>query len=266
MNLINKARRTSHYSKNDWEVWRPKSKSSWREEWLREALRSLMFENPNTSRELLDVGSGEAPYRQFCEEAGYAYHSHDFMAYDPMRDKAAVGLTEADWTYKEPDIICDILEIPEVRKFDVILCTDVLEHVPDATRALEKLCALTKSGGYVVVVVPLLSIMHQPPYWFQPGLSPQFFLHHINRVPGMEIVSLAMVGDYSDFLKEEVTRFFELSRQNQTLPRKIFSWCFRQITRVLIDLVFWVMTPLQPRDRLLAGSKGVVMTARRKGV
>lgn len=266
MKLIKRASITPNDSRNEWEVWRPKTKASWREEWLRKALQSLTFESQSPTLELLDVGSGEAPYRQLCEEAGYDYYSHDFMAYDPMTDKAAVGLTEADWTYREPDIVCDILEIPEVRKFDVILCTDVLEHVPDASRALEKLCALTKPGGYVVVVVPLLSIMHQPPYWFQPGLSPQFFIHHINRCPGMEIGSLAMVGDYSDFLKEEVLRFFELSRQNQGLPRKIFSWGFRQITRVLIDFVFFVMTPLQPRDRLLAGSKGVVMTARRQAV
>ena len=247
----------------EWDVRKPKSSTDWRLEWLESVLLRLADKTGN-SRELLDVGAGEAPYRQMCEELGYAYFSHDFMAYDPLQHDSTVGLTEADWRYSQPHIVCDILEIPENRQYDVILCTDVLEHVPDAVRALEKLCALAKPGGWVVAIAPLLSIMHQPPYWFRPGLSPQFFMHHIGRVTGMHIESLAMVGDYSDFMKEEVTRFLELSRQNQKLPRKTFSWCFRLFTRPTVAVLFFIMTALQPRDRLLSASKGVVMTARKQ--
>ena len=71
---------------------------------------------------VLDVGAGSAPYRaQFshCD-----YKTQDFIALnsDQLRDGR----------YGQIDIVCDAKEIPVANEsFDVVLCTEVLEHHPE---------------------------------------------------------------------------------------------------------------------------------------
>ena len=57
-------------------------------------------------------------------------------------------------------IVCDALELSEEDKYDVILAFDVLEHIEDASRLVEKMWALTKE--YVVIQVPVDRIMPPP--------------------------------------------------------------------------------------------------------
>lgn len=245
---------------SEWTIWIPESPQEWRSEWLSKTLDSLVPKF-DVKPSLLDVGAGQAPYKDLIFRKGLTYFSHDFMAYTPSAGGA--GLREGQWKYHQPDIVSDILDIPEDRQFDFVLCTDVLEHVPDATRAFRKLCDLTSPGGYLVIIVPLLSIMHQPPFWFQPGLSPQFFLHHLKVYQSMEVSTLSMVGNYSDWLEEEMLRYLELSREGQSFARKVASKGFRSLISPLVRLVFLVMNRFQPEDRMFSASKGVVLVARK---
>lgn len=47
--------------------------------------------------------------------------------------------------------------------FDLIVTTEVLEHVPDLTKTVEELKRITKTGSYILVSVPV--------YWNLRGLS-----------------------------------------------------------------------------------------------
>lgn len=44
---------------------------------------------------------------------------------------------------------------PEIGVFDVILCSHVLEHIPDDRRALRELFRVLKPGGWAVFLVPV---------------------------------------------------------------------------------------------------------------
>jgi len=57
-------------------------------------------------------------------------------------------------------IVCDALELSEEDKYDVVLAFDVLEHIEDANKFVEKMWALTKE--YVVVQVPVDRSMSPP--------------------------------------------------------------------------------------------------------
>ena len=95
----------------------------------------------------------------------------------------------------------------------MILCTEVLEHVPDPVRSFKKMARLLKPEGHMIVTVPFMSLMHQAPYWFQSGLSP-FWFEHWARELNLKILNLDVQGDYADFMYQEIRRLFGTKSEN----------------------------------------------------
>jgi 2-polyprenyl-3-methyl-5-hydroxy-6-metoxy-1,4-benzoquinol methylase len=93
-------------------------------------------------------------------------------------------------------------------KYEVVLCTEVLEHIPDPVRAFKKLSNLASSRGYVLISVPFLSLMHQAPYWYSSGISPYWFEYWAKEYD-LEIIKLEVSGDYIDLMKQEVARLLD---------------------------------------------------------
>lgn len=58
----------------------------------------------------------------------------------------------------EVDVSADIVDLPfEDGRWDVIVCSHVLEHVPDDDRAIRQLRRVLAPGGTAVVMVPRVS-------------------------------------------------------------------------------------------------------------
>jgi 2-polyprenyl-3-methyl-5-hydroxy-6-metoxy-1,4-benzoquinol methylase len=189
-----------------------------REMWVHQTLSAL---RTDASQKLLDVGAGLQPYKVHSVSLGYQYVSHDFSSYAPQIVKAE-GLQNSSWEYPQADINCDILEIPETTKYDLIVCTEVLEHVPDPASAFKKMTNLLAPEGALVISVPMMSLMHQAPYWFQSGLSPQWFEYH-SKSNRLKIEGLTVYGDYVDYMEQEILRIFEFLNRIHGLSRIIPS-------------------------------------------
>lgn len=177
------------------------SNEAFRDQWVEGTLRRLRPQWLSPS--LIDVGAGLSRYREPALGQGYHYVSHDFGAYVPSGRQP--GLQNDAWDYPKHDYECDILDLPTDQEHDVVLCTEVLEHVPDPVRAFEVLANLAAPGGCVVVTVPFLSLMHQAPFWFSSGLSPFWFEHWAERY-GLAIEELTVQGDYADLMAQELAR------------------------------------------------------------
>jgi SAM-dependent methyltransferase len=178
---------------------------------------------------VLDVGAGLSPYKQSFESLGVTYFSQDFDMYVPTIIDSP-GLHDKKWDYPKHDFTCDVLDIPENVKYDFIICTEVFEHVPDPVALIKKLTMLTSSGGYLLITVPLHSLMHQSPYWFSSGLSPFWFEHWAKELE-LEICELEISGDYIDFMEQELMRLLTFSHYIKGLPR--FSRSIRILRRLL---------------------------------
>lgn len=82
--------------------------------------------------------------------------------------------------YSDIDIIADIQDMPQIadNQFDTIICTQVLEHVPNPFLAVSELHRILKPGGKIIVTVPFLNNYHMEPhdYWrfTEYGLSNLF--------------------------------------------------------------------------------------------
>jgi 2-polyprenyl-3-methyl-5-hydroxy-6-metoxy-1,4-benzoquinol methylase len=155
-------------------------------------------------KSVLDAGAGLSPFKPILELQGFKYMSHDFNSYTP-NEAESPGLQNSSWDYPKHDFSCDIIEIPVNQKYNLVLCTEVLEHVPDPVAALGKLVELCEQDGYIVLTFPFISLMHQAPYWFSSGLSP-FWVKHWSEKYKLEIVKLEVSGDYLDFFIQEFTR------------------------------------------------------------
>jgi SAM-dependent methyltransferase len=87
--------------------------------------------------------------------------------------------------------------IAEPGRFDVVICEQVLEHVPDPWLAAEHLRELAKPGGHVVVSTPFLIRIHELPeyglrdYW---RFTPRGLRTLLERA-GLEVDSVGAWGN-----------------------------------------------------------------------
>lgn len=151
---------------------------------------------------LLDVGAGEGPFRDYILRRNLSYSSHDFCEYQPNDSS---GLQNKSWIYQKVDYQCDVLDIPEEEKFSIVLLTEVLEHVPNPIAVLKKSARLLEPGGWLIFSVPLLSLQHQAPYWFQSGLSQDWFRYWFRRA-GFGRLEIETIGDFEDLIGQEIAR------------------------------------------------------------
>jgi Aminotransferase class-III/Methyltransferase domain len=119
-------------------------------------VEKMLSELPKGAR-LLDAGAGESQYKRFCGNLRYV--SQDLARYTGQ--DSAIGLQQAKWDTSGVDITCDITAIPEPdASFDAILCTEVLEHLPEPVLALRELARLLKLGGTLIITAPFCSLTH----------------------------------------------------------------------------------------------------------
>ena len=109
----------------------------------------------------------------------------------------------------------DITNIPAAdASFDAILCSEVLEHVPEPTHALDEFARLLKPSGIIILTAPFASNVHMAPYHYSSGFSKYWYEYHLAR-RGFRIISLEANGDWFAMLRQEITRLGGLERQHR---------------------------------------------------
>lgn len=169
-----------------------------RNEWLKTRLASI----PD-GESILDAGAGWLRNKPLCSHLRYS--SQDLCQYDGVGDGRA--LQHGAWDTTRIDIVSDITAIPVADDhFDNVMCSEVLEHVPDPVAALRELVRTLKPGGRLLLTVPFMMPSHQTPYYFTSGLSRYWFEHHLTAF-GCEIDEITPNGDFYSLLSQEIRRF-----------------------------------------------------------
>lgn len=147
---------------------------------------------------VLDVGAGTCPYRDLfshCE-----YKPHDFRQLQPGQQRAHKG-------YGDIDYVSDILNIPvSSGSFDVLLCTEVLEHVPEPILSIHQFARILRPGGKLLLTAPLGSGLHQEPYHFYGGFTPYWYSKFLAEA-GFEDVNIQPNGGFFKHYGQESLRF-----------------------------------------------------------
>lgn len=98
---------------------------------------------------VLDAGCGEQPLRSAIEAAGATYTGLDVE----QNRTGTVGVIAPLWRVPLADA-----------SFDVILATEVLEHVADTEGAFAEMARLLRSGGRIVITTPFAYPLHELPH------------------------------------------------------------------------------------------------------
>lgn len=175
-----------------------------RQLWLAKTLAAIP-----TGLRILDAGAGELRNKPLC--AHLKYISQDICEYDGNGDKQ--GLHTGMWDTSRIDLVCDILEIPEPESsFDVILCSEVFEHLPDALKAMDEFFRLLKPAGKLIITAPFSSLVHFAPFHYATGFSKYWYEYHL-PLRNFEIKELTPNGDWFSYVRQEIFRLPGMARK-----------------------------------------------------
>jgi SAM-dependent methyltransferase len=212
-------------------MWNPEALA--RDQWIQEHAQKL----PPGSR-VLDAGAGASKYRPFFQHC--QYQTQDFCQYQGELVK-----------YLQPiDYVCDITAIPlPDATLDVILCTEVMEHVADPGAVLSEFARLVKPGGKVLLTAPLLSVLHMEPYHYFGGFTHYWYRYWL-PAKGFKVDSITAVSGpgRACAVFGRVFYYSLVAAQRKARPgTRWMLWCCRVIAWPWLQYVLpWVLPKFDP--------------------
>lgn len=145
---------------------------------------------------VLDAGSGDQRYKS--RFAHCRYESSDFE--------------KVDKRYAQSTYTCDLKNIPvENSRFDAVVFTQVMEHLPDPGAVLKELHRVLKPGGRIFYTGPFWYEEHEQPYDFYRYT--QFAVRYLFENAGFKIDELRWMDGYMASVAHQ------LRRMMRALPR-----------------------------------------------
>lgn len=179
-----------------------------RVEWIKSQAKKV----PAQSK-VLDVGAGDGAYKSYFKNCEYV--AQDF-------------LQTPDLAYGKIDVVSDITNIPlRSNEFDVILCSEVFEHIPYPEKSLKEIVRLLKPGGKLIFSAPLGSGQHQQPYHFYGGYT-RFWYEKFFPDNGLKIDSLipngGQYGHTAELLWRSQPQIIEYFHSKGIIGRFLAYW------------------------------------------
>jgi SAM-dependent methyltransferase len=174
---------------------------------------------------VLDAGAGMAPFRTLFEHV--TYETADF-AQVPRKK------------YSELDHVCDLTSIPVPDgTYDLVLCTQVMEHVPEPETVLREFHRVLKPGGKVFLSAPLFYREHETPYDFHRFT--QFAWKRLAERTGFRVKEIKWLEGYYGTLA------YQARMGAMSLPDRWIIW------RVLLALLARQMTRAEMKHKVQVG-------------
>lgn len=166
--------------------------------WSRRSLEMFLAEAGRAAPPgslVLDAGAGDTAHRKFFSHC--RYESADFG--------------KAEKRYGSLTYVCDLTAIPvDDGRFDMIVCTQTLEHLPEPKAALAELYRVVKPGGQLWLSAPFSYHEHEIPYDFYRYT--QYGLRHLLGAVGFEVRRVEWLSGYYSTLA------YQLRLASHSLP------------------------------------------------
>jgi SAM-dependent methyltransferase len=224
---------------------------------LRKAVREFA-KTVSPEAKVLDAGAGLKPYEEFFTHCHY--ESCDFADceefYGNLDDGRRNNLVGRH-TYVCP---LDNIPVPD-DSFDIIICTQVLEHVPYPSAVVKEFYRVLKPSGKLFVTVPQGYGIHGEPYNY--FYFTRYGLELVLREAEFEAIEIKERGGYFYYL---------FDRLANAIPRIVVGYKEKMFLMMLIlsplhIFLAYLFSPmlllLEPLDREKRFTMGYVSTAKK---
>ena len=156
--------------------------------WLGENLTNLVNNKNLTS--LLNVGSSTGNFREteqphINKNVFLPLTKHINVDHLDIKENEGVDIV-GDLTDR------DFLKSLKDKQYDILLCSNLLEHVPNPSEICESMEACVRPGGYLVITVPNLYPYHNDPIdtMFRPDVYEVLKMFSFSTLIKGEIISM----------------------------------------------------------------------------
>lgn len=166
---------------------------------FRRAFREIAV--PALRGRVLDVGAGSAPFAEL------------------LRAERYVAL-ERETAFR-PAVVASAALLPfAADSFDGVICTEVLEHLPDPRLCLAEIRRVLVPGGTVYLTAPMLWSMHYEPHDYYRFT--EYGLRHLTEEAGLAVLLVEPLGGLVSFASMRLCeKLFNLFKKlGVFLPRR----------------------------------------------
>lgn len=150
-----------------------------------EILKAITDVLPKFHGAILDSGCGSMPYKKMILE------NNKVTSYTGLDIEASL-----DYDGVKADVLWNGEVMPfENNSFEIVISTEVLEHVPEPEKYLAEVLRVLKPGGFFFFTVPFLMSLHEVPhdyYRYTP-----YALNRIFKKLGFENIEIKAMGGYN---------------------------------------------------------------------
>lgn len=194
------------------------SKASVHSFYLKRHIKEFAKSSGGNSSLVVDIGSGTSPYKSL-------FHFERYMSIDVKK-------------INNVNVIGDICNLPVKDNIaDIIICTEVLEHVKNSNKAVSELNRVLKDGKYLILTTPLLIGVHDQIDFFR---FTELGLKNLLENSGFEILEIKKRGGIFSSLGGLLTH----------IPLQVFSYKNKK-NYFKFGLIFLYYLLLIPINRLL---------------
>jgi 2-polyprenyl-3-methyl-5-hydroxy-6-metoxy-1,4-benzoquinol methylase len=118
-------------------------------------IKPLVESLGKTDLNIIDVGCGRGVFSNLISEYGYV------LGIDPVSSVIEYGKSLYPNLKLMPLSLQDYVYIFPNKKYDLVLCTEVLEHVLDKVGFISRLKGLVKNDGYIILTTPRKEIQEE---------------------------------------------------------------------------------------------------------
>jgi len=138
--------------------------------------RDISYASQFAKGKLLDIGCGSKPYQSLFAKKVKEYSGVD-------KHSRMADIRENFFNAHIPS-----------HSFDTVLCTQVIEHVPDPNLLLKKIHTIVNKDGILILTAPLVAALHEEPHDYYRFTK--YALKNLFEENGFTIITLKEEGDW----------------------------------------------------------------------
>lgn len=187
-----------------------------------------------SGKTIMDFGCGDMPYKAlFC----YG----NYIGCDVKKSGHSSK-------HKKADVYYDGHVLPfETEKFDIILSTQVFEHVEHLDEIFKELVRCLKNDGYFIITVPFCYELHEKPYDFRRFT--RYGIEQLFNNYSIELLEFRNGTDYKTTLSFLHCMYYDNAYRKK---KSIWNFFMRYISSIIINLryICWKKNNMNEDDDL----------------